>query len=267
MGGASVGGDDGGDAAGEGFQDYVAEGVGMGGEDEEVHVGVGGGERFVAEDAGEFGVGERGAEVLLFRTVADDEPARREAEGAELGVDFGQEGHIFFYRQAAYVAQYWLADFGFVERAGAAGGGEERGVDATLHEVAGAVDGALEEGAEGGVGRVESLCAAVKLCGDLKGGGFYGVLYFTAYRPEVARQPAHAAGGVLVEIGVPAGDERDVELVGEVGSKEAELAGAGDVDDVGAKGADGGGDEVGVAGEEGVEAEIFFDLHGERAAA
>ncbi len=249
--GPPSGGNDGGDAAGQGFEDYVAEGIGVGGEDEEVHVGVGRGEGFAAEDAGEFGVGERGAEVGFFGSVADDEPVRDDAQRAELGVDFGEEGYVFFYRQAAYVTQNHV---GVVEGAVAASGGEERGVHAALHEVAGAVDGALEEGAEGGVGGIERLGAAVELRGEVEGGGFDGALYFFAYGAEVAREPAHAAGGVLVKIGVPAGDEWDVELVGEVGSKETELAGAGDVDDVGAEGADGGGDEIGVAEEEWVEA-------------
>ena len=73
--GAAVGGDDGGDAAGQGFEDYVAEGVGVGGEDEQVHVGVGGGEGFAAEDSGEvgFGGGDGGAEGGFFAAVADDE--------------------------------------------------------------------------------------------------------------------------------------------------------------------------------------------------
>jgi len=259
VGGASVGGYDGGDAAGEGFEDYVAEGVGVGGEDEEVHVGVGGGEGFVAEDAGDFGVGEGSAEVGFFGSVADDVPAGDEAEGAELGVYFGEEGYVFFYAKAAYVAQ---DDLAIVRGAGAAGGGEERGVDAALHEVAGAVGGALEEGAEGGVGGVEGLGVAVELAGELEGGGLYGVLEEGADGAEVLGEPAHAAGGVLMQIGVPAGDEGDAELMGEVGSEEAELAGAGDVDDVGAEGADGGGDAVVVAEEEGVEAEVFFEVDG-----
>ena len=165
VGRASVGRDDGGDAAGEGFEDYVAEGVGVGGEDEEIHVGVGGGEGFVAEDAGHVGVGKGAAEGCFFGSVTDDVPVRGDAEGAELRVDFGEKRYIFFYGEAAYVAQDWLADFGVVERAGAARGGEEIGVDAALHEVAGAVDGAVEEGAEGGVGGVESLGAAIELRG------------------------------------------------------------------------------------------------------
>jgi len=198
--------------------------------------------------------------------VADDEPAGRDAEGAELGVDFGEERYVFLDRQAAYVAQDWLADFGVVEGAGAARRGEERGVNAALHEVAGAVGSALEESAEGGVGSVEGLGSPIELRGDLERGGFDGALDCDAGAAEGSGEPAHAAGSVLVQIGVPAGDEWNVELMGEVGSKEAEFAGAGDVDDVGTEGADGRGDEVGIAEEERVEAEIFFDLHGERAA-
>ena len=60
-------------------------------------------------------MGRARAEVVFFRSVADDEPARRDAEGAELRVDFGEEHYVFLYRQTAYVAQYWLVDFGVVE--------------------------------------------------------------------------------------------------------------------------------------------------------
>ena len=104
VGWATMGGDDGGDAAGEGLEDHVAEGVGVRGEDEEIHVGVGGGESDVAEYAGELGVGEGGAEGGFFGSVADDEPARGDAKGAELGVDFGEEGYIFFLAWARHRA-------------------------------------------------------------------------------------------------------------------------------------------------------------------
>ena len=70
-----------------------------------------------------------------------------------------------------------------------------------------------------------------------------------------------------MHIGVPAGDERHVELPGEVGAKDAELTGAGDVDDVGPEGAHCVRDQIGVAEEERVEAEVLFQMHGERAAA
>ncbi len=236
----------------------------MGGEDEEVEVGVGSGEGFATEDAGEFGVGEGGAEGGFFGAVADDEPAGGEAEGAELGVDFGEEGYVFFYAEAAYVAEQ---DVRVVGGTGAASGGEEGGVDAALHEVAGAVGSALEEGAEGGVGGVEGVGSAIEGGGDLEGSGLDCAFEREAEGAEVTREPAHAAGGVFVEIGVPGGDEREVELVGEVGSEEAEFAGAGDVKDVGAEGADGFGDQIRVAEEEGVEAEVLFEEDGEGAAA
>ena len=79
-------------------------------------------------------------------------------------------------------------------------------------------------------------------------------------------EPVEAAGGVLVDVGVPGGGEGDAELVGEPGSEEAELAGAGDVDDVGAEAEEFALDAGDVAGEEGVEGEVFFDADGGEAA-
>ena len=43
--------------AGQGFEDDVAEGIGVRWEDEQVHVGVGGGEGFAAQDSGELDLG------------------------------------------------------------------------------------------------------------------------------------------------------------------------------------------------------------------
>ena len=57
-------GDDAGEAAGLGFEDDVAKGVGAAGEEEDVGAGVGGGEGFSAEQAGVCGVGD---EVFEFR--------------------------------------------------------------------------------------------------------------------------------------------------------------------------------------------------------
>ncbi len=96
VGGAAVGCDDGRDAAGEGFEDDVAEGVGVGGEDEEVHVGVGFGELLATEDAGHGDGVEAGAEVFLLGAVADDEPFGVDAEVTELGVDAREESDVLF---------------------------------------------------------------------------------------------------------------------------------------------------------------------------
>ena len=98
---------------------------------------------------------------------------------------------------------------------------------------------ALEELAELGVGRVKDLGKAVEARGGGEGEVFDGLLDAGLGWTEESSEPGGAAGGVLVDVGVPAGDQRDVELPGEVGAKDAELAGAGDVDDLGLEGADG----------------------------
>ena len=65
----------------ESFKDDVAEGVGVRGKDEQVHAGVGRGEGFALEDAGELGAGQTLAQPVLLCAVADDE----EAEAAMAG--------------------------------------------------------------------------------------------------------------------------------------------------------------------------------------
>ena len=101
--------------------------------------------------------------------MADDEPARRDAEGAELGVEFGQQRDVFFHGEPAYKAQ----DDGFAVAggAGAAGWGEEVGVDAALHQVAGAVGGALQQGTERGWAR-RGLRPAIEVARRVERGGF-----------------------------------------------------------------------------------------------
>jgi len=65
-----------------------------------------------------------------------------------------------------------------------------------------------------------------------------------------------------VDVGVPRGGEGDFELAGEPCSEEAEFAGAGDVDDVGAEAGECALDADDVADEERVEGEIFFEANG-----
>ena len=142
-------------------------------------------------------------------------------------------------------------------------GCEEVGVDAALHEVAGSVGGALEEGAELGVGGEEDAGETVEAGGgderEMLDGLFdaRGVLC-----GEMAGEPMHAAAGVLVDVSVPGGGERNAVAPGERGAEDAELAGAGDVEDVRTEAAEGAIDGARVAGEEGVEEEIFFEGDG-----
>ena len=138
-------------------------------------------------------------------------------------------------------------------------GGEEGGVDTALHEVAGTVAHVLKEGAELGVGSEEDAGEAIEAGGGEEGEALDG--FFDAggvMGSQMAGEPAHAAGGVLVDVGVPGGGERDVVAPGEPGAEDAELAGTGDVEDVGTEGAEGSVDGAGVADEEGIEVEIFF---------
>ena len=83
--------------------------------------------------------------------------------------DDREQGHVFFDGEAAYVAE---DEFVF-EGASSAGGVEEVGVYAALHEVAGAVGGAFEEGAEFEVGGEEDFGLAIEVCGGPEGCGFY----------------------------------------------------------------------------------------------
>ena len=209
-------------------------------------------------------VAERGAEGGLFSTVANDDPLWLETLGAELSIDAGQQRDVLLDREAADVAEHELPVIG---RAGAFRRSEGLGFHAALHQVAGTAGGALQQRAEPGVGRVEHLREAVKAADRGEASRLYATLQLRSQRADVARQPPHPPGGVLMDVGVPARRERDAELVREVGTEDAELAGAGDVDDVGAEGADRVRDEAGVAEEQRVEAEVFFEVNGQRRAA
>lgn len=165
--GSTVRGDDGGDAGGEGFEDDVAEGVGVGGEDEQIHVAVGLGEGFAAENAGKDGVRKLLMQLGFEASLTDDEKAGVDDAGvSEGGLDSGEERHVLFDRQTAYKAQkkrvFVGVERGFVEVKGCleqvsrpSRRSEEVGVDTALHEVAGAIAETLEEGAEIRVGSEE----------------------------------------------------------------------------------------------------------------
>jgi hypothetical protein len=103
--------------------------------------------------------------------------------------------------------------------------------------------------------------------GDPEGGGLYVGFGGGGVRGgEAVGKPAEAAGGVLVDVRVPGGGERDAQIVGEPGSESAELAGTGDVDDVGAEAEEFALDAGEVAGKERVEGEILLEADGGEAA-
>ena len=104
----------------------------------------------------------------FFAAVADDEEVDVVAERCELLLDDGQECYVFFDGEAAYVAE---DEFVF-DGAAAAGGVEEVGVYAALHEVAGCAGGGFELGAEFAVGGEENLGFAVEPGDGGEGEGF-----------------------------------------------------------------------------------------------
>src|SRR5271165_2973646 len=98
----SVGSDDGGDPGGQSFKDYVAEGVGVRREDEEVHIGVGARKRLTAQDAGKFGSGQMPAQPTLFGSLADDEEAKiSDSARNEPLLNLREEGDVLLHGKTA----------------------------------------------------------------------------------------------------------------------------------------------------------------------
>src|SRR5271165_2008354 len=109
----TVGSNDGGNPGGQSFEDYVAEGVGVRREDEEVHIGVGARERLTAQDAGKFGSGQMPAQPTLFGSLADDEEAKiSDSTRNEPLLDLREEGDVLLYGKTADEAE----DGGIISR-------------------------------------------------------------------------------------------------------------------------------------------------------
>src|SRR5262249_31607615 len=147
--------------AGQCFENNVAKGVGMRREDEEVHVGVGLGQRGTTENTGEVSMSECGAERGFFCTVAYDEEAEvGDAESDKLAFDAGEQSDILFDGQATDEAE----DEGVVvDWTGAVRRGELFRVNAALHQVAGPARRALEHGTELFVWRIEHASERVEV--------------------------------------------------------------------------------------------------------
>jgi hypothetical protein len=80
---------------------------------------------------------------------------------------------------------------------------------------------------------------------------------------KAARKPIKAAGSVLVDVGMPRGGERDALFPSKVSSEYAELARAGDVDDVRLKTQKLATYGVAMSPEQRIKLEIFFDSDGD----
>jgi hypothetical protein len=190
----------------------------------------------------------------------DEEPEVGDAEGKKLTFDTDEESDVLFNGESANVAKN---EGGIVKRARAMRGRKLFRVDATLHQVAGAMCRAFEHGTELVIRSVEHACERVEARGD-KEGRVFDTLGDRGGRGrrEAASKSVEAACGVLMHIGVPGSSERDLLLPCEEGTESAEFAGSRDVDDVGAKAEEFAANAGGVSEKERVEVEVLLDTDG-----
>ena len=198
--------------------------------------------------------------------MADDEEAKGgDASAKKFALDGSEERDILFDREAADIAE---DEHGVVDGPGAILGREQRSIDATLHKMAGSMGGLLEHATELFVRSVEDAGERVEAGGGPEGTIFDAVLEAGGgVLREAAGEPVEAARRILMHVGVPGGGEWNSLLPGEVCAEDAELAGAGDVDEVGLEAKELAADGGGVAEEERIELEILFDADGGAGAA
>ena len=98
-------GNHGGDAGCQCLQDYIAEGVGLGEEGKEVHVGVSTAQRRATQHSGHFSIGYVLAQPRLFATLSDeDELHMFVACGFHRARKLGEAAYLFFRRETSNVA-------------------------------------------------------------------------------------------------------------------------------------------------------------------
>ncbi len=183
--------------------------------------------------------------------------------GGELFLEVDEEADVFLGLEAAGEAEGEGAVL-----AEAFVGVEEFGIDAAGHEVDGLAGAVLEHVDEVGVGGEEGGGELVELSDAFEGTPFgeefdeVGVGLGEEAEEGVFEDDVKAVGGEFVEVVVPGGDEGDFVVMGEIDAHEADVAGAGDVDEVGLEAADGVADAKEVAAEERVEGEVLVDGDG-----
>jgi hypothetical protein len=144
---------------------------------------------------------------------------------------------------------------------------EKCGIHTARHQLAGTLRGALQQTAERGIRREQDAGQRIEArtgkeacvfnllrrsrCGSLR---------------QTLQEPLGALSCVLMHVGVPGRNQRQMIMVGHDGANHAEVIGAGDVDDVRTKIAQCAGNDRQMAKESEIEAQIFFQTEGERPA-
>lgn len=213
-------GDQHGDTGGEGFQDDVAVCVSFRREDKGVEVGEGAGERFPVKDAAKDGSGQIATQKGLLVAL----PHQAEMEGpcgerGQLGVNGDEPANVLFGAEPADVSDtkdvVALPDpFRWMK---------ERRVDTALHQAAGFAGKRSQEGDKLGVGGDRPTGVSVEAGDEAE----RGVLYGSTDRLARGNPGGEAAGGVLMNVGMPGGENGKPATVGEDETKEAAIARAG----------------------------------------
>ena len=134
-------------------------------------------------------------------------------------------------------------------------------LNAPMHHVDRALRGPMDRLNEFRVGGEGDLRDAVQLRADLQDQtlGCVSRRPADAVRKE-AQGIAETPGGELVDIGVPRGGHRNLELAGDQPAENADVVGTGDVNDVGLEVFESGSDALAVAENVGVDEQVLFDL-------
>ena len=261
---AAIRSDDGGNTGGQRLQHHVAEGVGVRGEDEGIHVGVGARQIRAAKDSGELCALQAPAQPRLFPAVANDEEAEiARAILAKLLFNAHQQRNILLDREASDKTQNEVC---IVRATITIGRRKGLRVHAAGHQVAGTSGGAFEDCAKLRVRREEHARLLVIECRAPECRRFDLPADARAAAAEEMCEPAGAGGRVLVHIGMPGGDQGHAQAARDPCADETKLGRARDVEDVRAKAPSVCEDARQMPPIRKVEAQIFLDRKGECAA-
>jgi hypothetical protein len=143
----------------------------------------------------------------------------------------GQRAHIFFRRQAAHIAEGEGAVLPVAKR-----GAEYVSIHGVGHEEAGLSGLPAQHLHQFRIGREEQFGNAIKARGGEKTPALGGAGSFSApARGQHGERPGGAQTGVLMQVRLPEGGQRNFQAIGEHRAQDADIAGTGDLDQIGLK--------------------------------
>src|SRR5580704_12187130 len=203
------------------------------------------------------------AQPRLLGSMTDNEKAEvGEARSGELLLHLREQSDVLLDGETPDEAEDEGVVVGF---AAAMRRREDLCIYAALHEKTGASGFLFKQFAKSDIGGEKDLCDRVELCAEverrfLDRAGDCRL----AFLAKVAKEPGRASRGVFMNIGVPGGGEREMEMIRQYDADDAVIAGPGNVDDVGAEFLEGADDQRQMAYVTGVEGEVLFEREGDR---